>query len=243
MKRKSFTLIELLVVIAIIAILAAMLMPALSKAREKARSISCVNNQKTIMTLLTMYQMDFDDYILPHSMAAIADSVPASYCSDKSIRNNFFNMLVYNNYISMGNNFKASQSCCPSYVTDNSFDITWIWGRIYGCNDCILKGTSIPKNSGIKGSPSNKAYIMDSSIGPKYSYRQFYRVGPYWAGGGEYQGYAIGRHGFMCTVGRLDGPVPPVKAMDMDHHALARGQHITPEAVGNEIYDRWYFTY
>ena len=71
--QKSFTLIELLIVIAIISILAAMLLPALSQSREKAKTIKCASNLRQLGQAIEMYTNDWDDYLMPYKTNVDAD--------------------------------------------------------------------------------------------------------------------------------------------------------------------------
>ena len=129
-RSQLFTLIELLVVIAIIAILAAMLLPALSKARAKARATSCINNLKQLGLQMTLYTQDNEGW-LPNPY----QGNQSTYDSYKSVA--WSQTLSVSGYLSSGhgsrrclatspNSSKIIEAClnCPESDSVNAYNAT-----------------------------------------------------------------------------------------------------------------------
>ena len=130
-KRQIFTLIELLIVIAIIAILAALLLPALNKARASAKSVSCAGNFSQLGKITALYLADYHDYFPYITLQAatfwnICTSSPIrDYINWKSTGGSYIGGLDNNN---SARELRTGPFLCPE-VTDSDFNRVTEFGR------------------------------------------------------------------------------------------------------------------
>jgi len=82
MKRRAFTLIEMLVVVGVIALLVSLLVPALSLAKEQAKSVTCLNNLRQFSMAAHIYSLDNQDYYPKAYMKVKSGSISTMYCWD-----------------------------------------------------------------------------------------------------------------------------------------------------------------
>ncbi len=163
MGRRRFTLIELLVVIAIIAILASMLLPALNRAREKARSVSCISNLKQNGTTLTMYANDNQD-TFPQLYVKQSGYQIGSITTSDEIR--WYGFLYHNGY---STDLKIPH--CPSSVGEfpssdkfNTDVQAYSYGMVKWSNsESKSYRMNFQGSDGKTVSPSNRALAMDST--------------------------------------------------------------------------------